>query len=319
MSVTVNNLILEVTDTLTNYAEGKLAYNDALKNYKQLIVKYKKIEKKLKTKDNTNHIEGLCYYCNTENYSLLSGIYKIEKQEIYSPVSFGDTSLDSVVMNIIIKNADNFQENTIHKLPSTENSGLSHDIYIFPIDSTGNSKSIFASVSSSAFFSEDKFRFIGRLIRNIFTLFSFEAEVFENDYFCKISNEINEYIKINLDENYFIRVTLFVFTMLNKVFDHMGDNAFLEINDYICRTLKSNFKHYSKCYSLSIRDYIIIEKISRTDSQKDKKVKPEFSYNNVNMTYQSLKFDIENQEPGFSLWDKILTFENYLMTGDIIR
>ncbi|MBN2040075.1 MAG: hypothetical protein JW864_08550 [Spirochaetes bacterium] len=319
MSNKVNNLIIEVSNTLTAYAEGKLAFDDALNDYKQLTEKYNILKDKLRSKDSNGHIEGLCYYNNTENYSLLSGVYKIEEQEIYSPACFGDTAVNPAVMNIIMQHADVFTENKVHETSPGGDSDFTHNLFVYPLASDSTKKIFFASVSSSPFFSKDKFIFIAKLIKNIINLAEFEAGVFENNYFHKISDEIKEFIKNNSDDNFFIRVNLFVFNTINKIFDHMGDNALLEINDYILKTLKIFFKHNSKCYSLSIKDYIAIEKLDRNDSKKDRKIKPEFQYKNINITYQTLKVDIENQEHDYSLWDKILTFENYLNTGDIIK
>ncbi len=319
MSKDINNLILSVGNTLKEFADGNLSHEDAIDGYKKLLNKYNKIENKHKKNSNVNQIEGLCYYNNIKNYSLLSGIYNIENNDIYYLSYYGDSSLNSRTMKAILNNVELIIDNTTLEIPPVNDEQFLHNIFLYPIFSDKSKKTVFASVSSSKFFSEDKFLFLAKLIKNIFSIQFDESIQFHNNYFESVSNEAEEYLKNNIDDIHSVQVTLFVFNMLEKIFNHQGIHSLLEVSDSIFNTIKDNYRHNSKCFTLSIRDYIALEKINKNDNFIVKKPKLEFLYKSINIPYHSVKLKINEKESIQKLWDQILTFENYLATGDILK
>jgi hypothetical protein len=319
MSKDINNLIISVSNTLKEFAEGNLSHKDAIDGYKKLLKKYKKIANKQKKNGNVNQIEGLCYYNNIKNFSLLSGIYNIENNDIYYLAYYGDSDLNFRTMKEIKNNTELIIDNTVLEIPPLNDEQFLHNIFLYPIFSNKTKKIVFTSVSSSKFFSEDKFLFLAKLIKNIFSILMDESVQFQNKYFESISSEVEDYLKNNIDEAHSVQVTVFVFNMLEKIFNHTGTHSLLEVSDRIFNTIKDNYRHNSKCFTLSIRDYIALEKINKNDNFKTNKQKPEFLYKSINIPYHSLKLKINEKESIQSLWDQILTFENYLSTGDIVR
>jgi len=249
---------------------------------------------------------------------LLTGIYVID-DEIQHVASYGDNALNTRTMNAIKNIAIGIDGSQLFHIPSDGTENFMHNIYLYPLNDCKTTKIIFVSVSSSNFFSEDKFLFIGKLIKNIFSIATEEARPIENNYFMKISDEIEHYLKENIDERHSVQVILYVFSMLEKIFNHTGIHSLLEASDGIYGTLRDANRYKSKCFALSIRDYIVVRKISRKDSDKKEKKKMEFFYKNINLPYQTLKITVDKTESIHSLWDKIMTFENYLYTGDITR
>ncbi len=319
MSNNIDNLIISVSNTLKNFAEGRLPHEKAKDEYNNLFAKYKKIIKKQGKSRTPDQLGGLCYFNNTENYSLLSGIYNIKTDGIFPIASYGDGSLNSGVIKVLSDNRNKFTENQMQQIQPGEDKTLLHNIYIFPFSQDKTAKIVFVSVSSSSFFSEDKFLFLGKLIKNIFSVMLDRSRELENNCFITISDEVEKYINDNIDNEHSIRITLFVFNMLEKIFNHMGIHSIFESSDEILNVLNENYRYNSQCYALSIRDYIVLERINKNDTAKRSIIKPEFLYKNINIPYNSLKIIIDTKGYAYSLWNKIMTFENYLSTGDIIK
>jgi len=322
MSKEINNLIVTTGKTLKEFAEGTISHESAAEEYKKLSEKYQKIEEKQKKTGGQNQIQGLCYYNNIENFSLLTGVYSIEKKErktVSSVTYYGDSDLNARTLKAISNNSEHFFENKTLQISPDSDEEFPYNIYIYPVLDEKLNEIVIACVSSSAFFSEDKFMFLGKLLKNILSIIIFKSDSLEFNYFEDISKEADQYLKNNIDNEHSIKVTLFVFNMLEKIFNHMGITSLLEVSDYIFNTIKDNFKHNAKCFTLSIRDYIILEKINKNDGFKDNKKKLEFRYKNINIPYHTIKLTIDSNESVYNLWDKILTFEDYLATGDIAK
>jgi hypothetical protein len=319
MSKDIENLIISVGNSLKEFADGNLSNKEAVSGYKKILARYNKIANKQKKISKVNQIEGLCYYNNIHNYSLLSGIYEIENNDIYYLAYYGDSSLNFRTMKAILNNSALIIENTTLEIPPLDNEQFLHKIFLYPVISDKSKKTVFATVSSSNFFSEDKFLFLAKLIKNIFSVQFDKSTQFNNNYFYTVSNEIEDYLKNNIDDEHSVQVTIYVFNMLEKIFNHTGIHSLLKISDSIFNTIKDNYRHNSRCYTLSIRDYIALEKISKNENFKVNKQKLEFLYKSINIPYHSLKLKLSAKESIQSLWDQILTFENYLSTGDIVK
>ncbi len=319
MSKDINNLIISVGNTLKEFADGNLSNKEAASGYNKLLARYNNISDRQKKISGVNQAEGLCYYNNINNFSLLTGIYEIENDDIYYLAYYGDTNLNFRTMKAILNNRGLIIDNTMLEIPPLDNDQLLHKIFLYPVISGKTKKTVFASVSSSNFFSEDKFLFLAKLIKNIFSVQFDRSMRFNNNYFYALSDEIEDYLRNNIDGEHSVQVTLYVFNMLEKIFSHTGIHTLLEISDGIFNTIKDNYRHNSKCFTLSIRDYIAVEKISKNDNFKINKQKLEFKYKNINIPYHSLKLKLDVKESIQSLWDQIMTFENYLATGDIVK
>ncbi len=322
MHQNINNLIIEISDTLNQFAQGNLSDNEAKTEYDKLANEYNKIAGRQKSNDAGNPVESLCYFNNTENFSLLSGLYKIENDDIYPLAYYGEDSLNSGVMDEILNNESGISDNNTLKIPANENAGetkILHNIYLYPVLLNKTKKTVFVSVSSSKFFSEEKFLFLAKLLKNIFDVFLNEYKVYENNYFHTTSAEIERFISNNSDEKHSVRIILFVFNIIKQSFNHTGLQSLSGISDQILNTLKTNFKHNAKCFTLSLTDYIILEKIKKNDINKAGQIKIDFSYENNNIPYQTLKLIANPDEPMYNTWNKILIFENYLRTGDILK
>ncbi|MFH0975937.1 MAG: hypothetical protein V1874_09165 [Spirochaetota bacterium] len=318
MSKDIDNLIVSVSKSLKDFAEGKLSRNDALEEYNNLCSKYNNTANKYKKNESLNQVEGLCYYNNIENYSLLSGIYNLSKNNIYYMAYYGDNNLNSNTMKSIADNTETISDNEIFQIPSSDEN-FPYNIFVFPVFSDESAKTVFASVSSSVFFSEDKFIFLAKLIKYVFSVLLDKTEQFKDNYFNNVSKEVENYLNNNIDDVHSVRVTLFVFNMLEKIFNHTGIHSLLEVSDEVLKILSENYRHNSRCLALSIRDYIVLEKINKKDTFKTSAQKLEFLYKSVNIPYHSIRLKIDTKEYIYSLWDKLLTFENYLATGDILK
>jgi hypothetical protein len=335
MQNNIQNLITETADNLKEFASGNLDFSGAAAAYRKLNSRYKEIiSGKTITGNELNGIEGICYYHNVENFSIFTGIYKMSRNDFYSLAQFSaqnsasngtsydtlydDESLNDKIINSNLITLDNIIDNEILKMPSNEEKKILHNIYIYPLITAKQEKIFLLSLSSSSYFSEDKFLFCGRLLKNIFNPIMNDNDIFNKNYFLNITDQVESFIKNN--SNYTLNAFIFVFNSIDRIFGHTGTHSLFEISDEISNTLKKNYKQNAVFFALSLKDYLVLERKKKDDNQgKSKPVKPEFTYRGLNLPYQTLKFNINNDEPVYTLWDKISVFENYLRIGDIMK
>lgn len=312
-----SNLILAIRDTIKDFTNGSLPFHDAKNEYQRLLEIYNKLERDKKRSEGASLINGLCYYHNIENFSLLSGVYYITSDDITSIKYYGDSKLDSKVIKALRSNIANINGNLL-MVHSDENI-LLHNIYIYPMIIDKKGKTIFVAVSSSTYFSKEKFYFGGEFLKNLLSMRVEESKILALNYFEELSKEIDKYLKENIDDEYYIKAFLLVFNMVERIFNHMGIDSLIEASNKIIYILNNNFKENSRCFSLSIRDYIVLSKLKRNDDGDNIQNKLQFIYRDINMPYNSLEIKIETRDSIYNFWDKIFIFENYIVTGDIMK
>ncbi len=312
----INSLILSIQSAMNDYTEGNISFEEAKEEYKNLLGIYNKLEADNKKEEGPNIISGLCYYNNIENFSLLSGIYHLSSKKTTQIAYYGSESLNSKTMNTILDNINNIKGNRMIMI-QPDGSHMLHPIYVYPLFTEKNDKIVFATVSSSTYFSKEKFSAEGKLFKELFSITRPESHYLEVNYFDKISNKIDKYLQVNVDDEYYIQATLFVFNIIEKIFNHLGIHSLIDISNLIMDNLKSNFKENSECFALSVRDYLVLQKLRKDCKSDEKKTNIEFRYNDINIPYKTLNLDLETGDSIHNFWNKILLFEYYLEADDI--
>ena len=307
MNEDINKLILSIRNTMKDYTEGNISFQNAKKIYQTLSDTCLQLEEKYKRDEGSNIFKGLSYYHNIENYSLLSGVYFIDSNDIMPLFFYGENGLSSKTMKAIIENNDSIKNYGFMTLP-VDKHRLQHNVYVYPLFIEKNSRIMFVSVSSSTFFSSEKFTYTGELIKDLFFIVKDESHRYEIDFFDQTVRQINTYINENIDDEYYIQGTLFVFNLIEKMFNHMGIFNLFEIQNEIMNILKSKSKSNSQCFSLSTRDYIIFDKIPRYSKGNDKKKKIDFFYKGINIPYKVLYYKLYSKDSIYNFWDSIFNF-----------
>jgi len=313
----IHNLIMSIQKSMTEFAEGSLQLKDAEEEYKKLSELYKQIEADSVKHEGSNILKGLCYYNNIENFSILSGVYFLDSKDITPFTYHGDNNLNSKTMNKILKNKKDIKNNQVIMIQSDES--LLHSVYIYPVLIDKNELIVLATVSSSSYFSKEKFYFTGRLLSVLFSIRRDDFHFIKLNYFDDVSKEIEKILMENIDDDHYIEATLFVFNTVEMIFSHLGMKTLIDVSDIITDLLKSSYQENSRCFSLSIRDYIVILKKRKGEKTKSKKKRLNFIYKEINIPYKTLEIEIDTVDSVHNFWEKILLFENYLESGDITR
>jgi len=313
----IHNLIMSIQKSMTEFAEGSLQLKNAEDEYKKLSDIYKKIETDSVKHEGQNILKGLCYYNNIENFSILSGVYFLDSRDITPFTYHGDNNLNSKTMYKILKNKKEIKNNQVIMIQPDES--LLHPVYIYPVSIDKNELIVLATVSSSGYFSKEKFYFSGKLLSVMFSVRRDDFHFIKLNYFDEVSKEIEKIIKENIDDDHYIEATLFIFKSVEMIFSHLGIKTLIDVSDSITDILKNSYQENSRCFSLSIRDYIVIFKKRKGEKTKQKKKRIDFICKDINLPYKTLEIEIDTVDSIHNFWEKILLFENYLETGDIIR
>ncbi|MCU0820950.1 MAG: hypothetical protein MUC95_00560 [Spirochaetes bacterium] len=313
----INNLILSIQKSMTEFAEGSLQLKDAEVVFKKLSETYKTLEAESIKHEGPSILKGLCYYNSIENFSILSGVYFLDPRDINPFTYHGDNSLNTKAMNKILTNKKEIKNNQVIMIQPDEM--LLHPVYVYPVLLDKNEMVVLATVSSSPYFSKEKFYFTGKLLSVLFSIRRDDFHFIKLNYFDEISKEIEKIIKENIDDDHYIEATLFVFKSVEMIFSHLGLKTLVDVSDSIVNILKTSYQENSRCFSLSIRDYIVILKKRKGEKAKSKKKRLNFIYKDINIPFKTMEIEIDKVDSIHNFWEKILLFENYLETGDIIK
>jgi len=306
MTNEIKNLIFSITKLLQNYSNGTLLFDEAKNEYQKLLDTYQKINKYEKSDKPSSLLNGFCYYHNINNFSIFSGIFRIHSNNITSIVSYGDNKLKQKISNSIQNNLNLIKTDKISKISSDVNSELTHTIYIFPIEFYKNNITIFISLSSSSFFSYDKFSYQGKIMKELFYFLSKDFHPPNLNFFDKTVNETKKYLLQNIDDEYYIKVNLYVFKKMSKIFSNMGIDSLIEACNKIIETLKINFRD-SIFFTISPEEYLVLIRLKRNEGKDDKAKKIDFIYKDITIPYTTAMFNFEDKESIYILLEKIFS------------
>lgn len=313
----IHNLIFSIQKAITEFSEGDISLNEGEEEYERLLDIYNKIEDIKKNNKGPDIISGLCYYNNIENYSLLSGVYYSDSRETIPVSYYGDNNLNSKTVSAINKHKNEIRKNQIIMVPPGEN--MLHPIYIYPLIMENSDLIVFATISSSNYFAKEKYYFSARLLK---ALFSVTRDAFHHlrwNYFDEVSKEIEKILKDNIDDEHYIEATLYVFNLVETIFSHLGIKTMVHISETFSGIMKKTYRENSRFFTLSLRDYLVLVKKRKGDEEPSKKKKIDFIYNKLHIPYKTLEIKVESVDSIHNFWEKILLFENYLETGDVMK
>lgn len=311
MNRDINDFILSTKNAIEEFTEAKLSLNNARDEYRKLLTRYVEIESKYRRYHGSNLLSGFCYFHNTDNFSIYSALYRTDSRKTTQLACYGDAKFNLRIEAILQKNFLELIKGNLFTIHPEEDSSIQQIIYIYPFSSNTGSKIIFTAVSSSIYFSNDKFCFLGEIFNNLLSnLIDLHYQPSFN-YFERISSDIDKYLRSNIDNKHYVNAFLFKFNKLEDFFGHMGIPALLEASAKIITTLKNYFKEEdSKYFSLSLQEYIVLTKKSIDDEKIFDISNAEFEYIDISLPYITKILKLEKNSTIYDFWEDIFAFVN---------
>jgi hypothetical protein len=314
MTEEINNLILGVRKALLEYSSGRLSPGSAEEEYSRLLGLYSGLEAGMKTDADSGFIEGLCYHHNINNFSVFSGLFKIDSEGAAVIAAFGDFAIVPKIIFALTNNIGEARGADSLKIPPGKTKGLSHSIFIRRVSPAGDEGVIFLAVSSSDFFLMETLDKTAKCIREL--LFPPDRAIHGHSFYNNIINDVQSYIQQNVNDEYMITAQIFIFRTLGKMFSHMGVAALLESSQAIVDRIYSHYGSEARCFIPSMKDYIVLLKHKRNAEIPDEGRKLSFNYRNIVIPVLTLRININNPGYGPKFISDFYNFRNYVVHGD---
>jgi hypothetical protein len=313
----IKDLVSTLKASLEDFTGGSLTVEEARDRYRGLLDRYTGILGGVLTGDNASVLKGICYHHNCENYSLFSGLYTADAEQITPVAFFGDLNIHSRILGMRHHISSVSAAGSVASLKPGTVKGLPHQVYIYTVQDSGLSLTIFITVSSSPFFSENKFAQAALFIKEIVESIREGTRPLLVDYHTGVKHEIENFIFRSLDDGRAPECHFFVFNMLERIFIHMGLNALSEISDIILNTLHDRCGSGSTAFALSLSEYIVLIRPASGQPAATGKKRIEVVYRGISIPYQTLHLQVESREHLQEFWQGIFSFAHYVRAGDV--
>ncbi len=310
------DILRSIHTTIKDFSSGSIDMEEARKLYTNYIKDINNAFQNTiegKEKDTLPTSGNLCYMHNIENFSLVSTVYILTASSIEVVYSFGNTSLLNK-LNDFIK-----QNRTEISFASTAEMEIlnMHDeifegnkLYLVPIAINSQFILLFASASSSSYFSVNVFlQFAGYNKKYLSLLLNNNKPVLF-DFSYRLSHYIREKL-LEMVQKEKITVHLFLFSTLHKTFDHMGVHSIIEISRTIKKLIEDHFN--STCQPISLNEYLVILPELQSDFKQPRHI-IDFVYNNINIPYKLHTVSLQTTEDVYTFWSRIYSDQSLLHT-----
>lgn len=317
MKKDIHDLILSISDSLKEYAEGNRPFDEAKSGYRDLLERYERLESGLRGESGDNFLSGLCYHHNVENFSILSGIYHREGEVMRSVAFHGEEKINARLLSILGKRDPSFFAERATLPPGRD--GWAYSIHTTPLAGEDHDRLVFAAISSSTYFREDRFHLLGGLLSELFQRVRTYTDPPILNHFAEATERVNRFLRENIDDSHSVHASFYVFTLLEKMFSHMGRVTLFGIAGGIIETITGSFGPGALVIPLSLREYIVLSRQAKGDPTAQSAKKLEFFYNKISIPFNHLRLTLETDLSAYNLWEQVFTFEHYLLTGDKMK
>ncbi len=305
MKKDINNLIFSIRNVIKDYSEGSLSPQEAKTAYEKLHHRYHQLRQREKSELGTGFIKGVCYNHNIENFSIFSGLYMFSENEFDLMFYYGDDKINLKIIDTLNNNQKRIDKSELSSILPEENSSLSQALYLYPILNNSNSHIFFIALSSSEYFSLEKFIFIGTFFCEIFNSSLLKQNPININYYEDTIHKIVDFLSENINETYSVAVHLFSLKLVKNIFLHMGMFSLLEISDSVIDKLQKNFPDNSHVFALSLNEYIVLTPLMRKSKLDPLKGKLEFDYKGISIQHKILQRKIDSTDSIFRLLSEI--------------
>lgn len=305
----IHTTIKDFSSGSIDMEEAKALYND----YQKKIDNASQVEKADTHNGLFHSSRNLCYMHNVDNFSLLSTVYILTAKSIDVVYTCGNSSLQNKLNDYIENNKTeiSFAATTEMKLLDTTDKKVDgNTLFLVPIAINSRFIILFASASSSSYFSVNVFLQFAGYNRKFLSLLLDNNQPILFDFSYRLSHYIREKL-LELVQKEEITVRLFLFSTLHKTFDHMGVHSIIEISRTIKKKIEEHFK--SQCQPISLNEYLVILPAQESDFTQPRHI-IDFVYNNINIPYKLHTVTLHNEDDVYTFWSRIYSDQSLLHT-----
>lgn len=300
----VKELVLEVKETIRDFATGAITRKEALERYTELGERCARIEESDGGGDDA--LRSLLYRHSVGNFSLLTGIFILGFDSVRPLCMHGDGVIGRAVTGIGAQIAAGLRGDEIITLSLGTGDQAANKAYACPIHTYRNRVFLFIAVSSSKFFSRERFREAALSLRELYRSLEYELYPLFIDRYSDLRREISDSVFAVLRTSATADARVFIFDMIEKIFSHMGTHGLSELSTAILSTLREHFGEDSYVWALSLKHYLTVTPGAGASLSK-KKIG--FLYKGITIPYRSLYHEIESIGSIDLLWDEIQAFD----------
>jgi hypothetical protein len=312
---------LTLKKALQDYTGGRISLEDAKSKYRELLSLYHSMEGEMRPGPGGNIFAGMCHHHNIENFSLFTGVYILDNDGMRPFIASGDSMFNDHILSTHAAISASIVDGSVASVKPSSGRDFPHALYLYPLDLNEGPRAALIAVSSSQFFSTERFTHAGDVMKSILQKAASEFRPLYMNYQAEVRHEIERYINITrgLGEGTAISAHIFIFNMIEKIFSHMGISALLEISGEIVDHLKESFGPDSKIYALSLHEYVALTKSGSADGSAPLKKRIEFKYKGITIPFQTMKLEVDSRKALLDLWGEIFRVEQYVRSGDVVK
>lgn len=316
MDEAIKSLVVTVKETLKDFTAGRLSSAECRQRYKRISTECDSLQYV-----GTRHrdlLSSLCYLHSTENFSLFTGLYRLDMYGLTALGSSGDDGFNLGLLRMRDVLSSRLAGSTPVSLAPGDGHELPHTVHACVVPGESSMPLLFTAVSSSNFFSSDEFLNTAELIGVLRSAAELETRPQYFSFFGERRARINEWIRRTLAEGGPVSAHYFLFNMVERIFSHMGLPEMLKVSASIKKALMEQCgPPDTPVFELSMREYLMFIP-DRAGAFCEKK-KASFTYQGSSIPSQSNVFVIRNEDDISGFWDDILDFERRISSGERVR
>ena len=222
---------------------------------------------------------------------------------------YGDDKIISKIIETLQDNQKRIPRSEFSTILPGENSSLVQTLYISPVWQSINRAIFYIALSSSDYFSTEKFSFIGTFFTEILRASLFSKRPLSVSYFEDIQQEIIDVLTETINETYSVAAHVFSLKLIDDVFIHMGIFSILEISHKFVEIIRTNFPDNTHIFVLSLNEYVVLTPILRKSSSNPLKKRLEFDYKDISIPYEVIQLKIDSPDAIYQLLHKMSKFK----------
>jgi len=296
----IQQLALDIRNTLSHISEGKLNGHAALEKTLLLEKRFGRLRDSLKPDNGQNSLEGLCYNHNTENCSLLTGIFEINSEKSHCIAQFGGKELSDRIMPILTQYANICQEKSYSAIDPETEPLLKNTLHIYPFRKSGKSMIAVVSLSSSQLFDKGMFIHFGNFLDMLFPT--------GKDHPCGVIDtfhSIRSFIKRNHDA-FDLHAQIYLFHDLDTIFSHAGTHTLFDVSASIEKQMSEIWGDQIPRFTISLKEYVIIVPEDKGHGKNDL-LKSDFYYKGIPLPHISKSVTLDSEVAFYTFIDTLFS------------
>jgi hypothetical protein len=296
----IQQLALDIRNTLSHISEGKLKGETALEKTSAIEKQFNQLLNSLKPDNGQNSLEGLCYNHNAENCSLLTGIYEMNSEKSSCISQFGGKDLSDKIIPILTRHARNCQEKSYSAIDSETEPVLKNTLHLYPFRKSGKSLITVASLSSSQLFDKGMFIHFGNFLDMLFPT--------GKDHPCGVIDtfhSIKAYIERNLS-SFDLHAQIYLFPDLDKIFSHAGTHTLFDVSASIEKQMSDIWGDQIPRFTISLKEYVVIVPDDKGHGRNDL-LKSDFIYKGIPLPHIAKSIALDREDAFYTFIDTLFS------------